>query len=104
MKPLPLTTKMNKTEANYAQILELEKRAGNIITWYFEALKFRLADGCFYLPDFLVVYKDRYELHEVKGFFRTTAKVKLKVASELYPYFKWKVVRLIKGNWQVEEV
>ena len=77
---------MNKTEAGYGQHLELLKRAGEV-TWYrFEGLKFRLADNTFYTPDFAVMLSNgELEAHEVKGFWQDDAKVKIKVAAEMYP-------------------
>ncbi|EEO27164.1 DUF1064 domain-containing protein [Oxalobacter paraformigenes] len=80
------TGQMNKTEAEYAEHLELLKRTG-IIAWYrFECMKFRLANNTFYTPDFAVMRSDGHlEMHEVKGFWRDDAKVKIKVAADQYP-------------------
>lgn len=77
---------MNKTEMEYAEHLELLKRTG-IIAWYrFEGMKFRLADNTFYTPDFAVMRSDgRFEMHEVKGYWHDDARVKIKVAAEMYP-------------------
>jgi hypothetical protein len=104
MKPLAVKLKMNKTEAAYADQLELQKIAKIIIDWRFNAVRFRLADGAYYKPDFLVVMEDRFELHEVKGFFREAAKVRIKTAAHLYPWFAWKVVRYKKGAWDIQEL
>lgn len=80
------TGQMNKTEAAYALHLELLKRAGEIQWYKFEAMKFRLADNTFYTPDFMVMARDdRFEAHEVKGFWTDDARVKIKVAAEMYP-------------------
>lgn len=66
---------MNKTEAEYAALLELRKRAGGDIEWYvFEAITFKLAADTRYTPDFIVMRHDgTLECHEVKG--RKTSKV-----------------------------
>jgi hypothetical protein len=103
---------MNKLEARYADQLELLKVTSEIVDWKFGAMKFRLGDGAhptkrppFYTPDFLVVYSDHFELHEIKGgFFREAAKVRIKTAAELYPWFVWKVVRWVNGGWEMEEM
>jgi hypothetical protein len=95
---------MNKTEAAYAQQLELMKRAGKIVDYYFESFKLIFAKKTSYLPDFLVVYKDRFEFHEVKGFWRDDARVKIKVAAKMFPYFKFKAIQLKKKQWQVEVI
>lgn len=80
---------MNKSEAAYAQHLGLLQAAGDVVWFRFEGLKFRLADNTFYTPDFAVMRSDgSLEAHEVKGaraIFQDDAKVKIKVAAELYP-------------------
>ena len=98
------TGEMNRTEEAYAAELELQKRVGMILWWKFEALKLRLADNTFYTPDFAVMVADgTMECREVKGsFFEEDAKVKIKVAASLYP-FRFRVIRKIKGRWEVEE-
>lgn len=99
MKPIMPITKMNKTEFRYAQNLELLKRAGVIMDYRFDVLNFRLAEKTFYKPDFIVVTKDEFQIHEVKGFWQDDALVKFKVAADMYPWFRWKAVQWIKGKW-----
>lgn len=95
---------MNKTEAAYAQVLELRKRAGEILEYKFEYMKLRLANNTFYTPDFVVVAAGRViELHEVKGFWTDDARVKIKVAAELNPYFKFIAVKKVRNGWDVKE-
>lgn len=78
---------MNKTEAAYAQELELLKAAGVIKFWRFESIRLRLADGTFYTPDFLVVLSDdTIEIIETKGFMREAARVRLNVAADIHPF------------------
>lgn len=84
---------MNKTEARYADQLELRLLAGEILDYKYEPEKFRLADNTFYTPDFRVVLPDEtVEYHEVKprsgeGYFAMEdAKVKIKVAAEMHPF------------------
>lgn len=94
---------MNKTESKYAGLLETMKRAGEIIDYRFEPLKFRLAKDTSYCPDFMVIFEDRIEMHEVKGFWRDDARIKIKVAAEMYPFYLWKAMQLERGQWKVEE-
>ena len=94
---------MNKTESAYAQQLELLKRGGHIIDWRFDEVNFRLAHNTHYRPDFLVVTDTRIEFHEVKGFWRDDARVKIKVAARLFPWFKWLSVQWKKDRWTIEE-
>jgi hypothetical protein len=103
MKPLIKDTTMNKTEQLYAQKLELRKRAGEILDYKFEAVKLKLADKTYYTPDFLVVFPDHFEFHEVKGFWRDDARVKIKVANQLFPFVKFKAIQLKNKKWQIEE-
>lgn len=84
---------MNKTEAKYALRLDLLQKAGQILSYRFEALKFRLADRTFYTPDFLVVTPDQIELHEVKGYWEDDARTKIKVVAEMYPEFAFIAVQ-----------
>lgn len=96
---------MNKTEAAYQQILELQRQAGEILWYKFEGIKFRLADKTFYSPDFVVLNAlGQVEVHEVKGFMLEDANVKIKVAADMYP-FVFKLVRLGRGRtWDIQEV
>ncbi len=99
--------KMNKTEAEYAQYLELQKHSGNILWYKFEGIKFRLGDACHYSPDFAIMRSDNsMEIHEVKGFWRDDAKVKIKIASEMYPFKFIAIKKLPKksgGGWSIQE-
>lgn len=102
---------MNKTEHAYASNLDSQKMAGKILWWKFEGIKFRLADNTFYTPDFAVMMPDgQIEIHETKGslsFIQDDAKVKIKVAAELYP-FKFKIIAPVAkkygGGWEIREV
>jgi hypothetical protein len=95
---------MNKTEELYAQVLELQKHAGEILRWDFEPEKLRLADKTFYTPDFRVILPEgTVEFHEVKGFWRDDARVKIKVAAELHPYI-FRVAICNKGKWTFETI
>lgn len=93
--------RMNKTEQRWADHLDWLVYCGKARSYVFEGLKFRLADKTWYTPDFLVVLPDgRLELHEVKGgFVRDDAKVKYKVARELFPMFGWRMMQWKQGEW-----
>lgn len=97
----------NKTETAYAEYLESEKVLGNILWYKFEAITLKLADDTRFTPDFFVMNKDR-ELccHEVKSIWRDDSKVKIKVASELFPFRFIAIYAKPKkegGGWRVEE-
>lgn len=124
MKPrncykLPNQDLMNKTEQAYAHYLEDLRRMTEqmvsqgravpdpFVIWKFEAMKLRLAKNTFYTPDFLLVYKEHFEIHEVKGFWREDARVKIKVAAQEYPWFKFRAVTKGKAEdgylWNYED-
>ena len=93
-------TRMNKTEARYAQYLAALQAVGEVNRYYFEPVRFRLADRTTYTPDFMVVVLDRVEFHEVKGgFVRDDARVKFKVAREMFPAFGWMMAQWKDGKW-----
>lgn len=97
---------MNATERAYADRLEQQKRDG-FVAWYrFEGVKLRLADNTFYTPDFAVMLaNDEMQIHEVKGFWTDDARVKIKVAAEMYPFRFYAVKAQSKkagGGWVTE--
>ena len=118
MRPiLDKDTGMTKTEPRYSQHLTLlskvhpvdggtigchgcDSEFERVESWRFEPMGLKLArEKCFYYPDFLVVYKARFEFHEVKAFNRKVGRplmkddslVKIKVASSEYPWFNFKI-------------
>ena len=98
------TGTMNRLEKAYADHLKMD----NTVLWFkFEALKLRLADNTFYSPDFAVLSASgELEAHEVKGFWQDDARVKIKVAADIYP-FKFVAVKARAkkhgGGWEIEE-
>lgn len=101
------TGAMNKTETLYARELEMRKHSGKV-TWYkFEGMKFRLAGSAFYTPDFAVMLATgALECHEVKGFWRDDARLKIKVAASMYPIRFIAVTKRTQktgGGFSVEE-
>ena len=102
------TGEMNRTEAEYEQLLKIRLQAGEIAWYKFEGIKLRLADNTFYTPDFFVMLANgELEAHEVKGGFWTDdARAKTKIAAAMYPF---RIVAMTKkpkregGGWSVEE-
>jgi hypothetical protein len=78
---------MNKQEKRYDAHLAQRLRSGEILWYKFQGFKLRLADNTFYTPDFNVIAAADgvLEMHEVKGFWQDTGRVKIKVAADLYP-------------------
>ena len=93
--------RMNKTEAAFAMTLDILKLGGGILDYWYESLKFRLADRTWYTPDFLVIWADgRIEVVEVKGFLRDDAAVKFKACRDKYPWLEWRMMRRRKTEWE----
>lgn len=93
---------MNRTELAYSEILEGLRLAGKVEWWAFEGVTLKLADDTRYTPDFFVMLKGGdLECHEVKGFWRDDARVKIKVAAALFP-FQFLAVSKSKSGWEME--
>jgi len=94
---------MNKTEEKYALVLENLKHQGYLVWYSFEPVNLRLAPKTYYRPDFMVMKADgEIEIHEVKGFWQDDAKVKIKVASEKFP-FRFFAVQYKNNGWKYTE-
>ena len=96
----------NKTEQAYENLLEAMRISGDVLWYKFEGMKLRLADNTFYTPDFAVMLSSgQIEMHEVKGFWQDDARVKIKIAAELYPFrFVAAKPKAKKngGGWEIE--
>lgn len=105
--------KMNGTELRYMNLLELRKKAGEIVDYRYEHIKLTLTParpgmkGMTYTPDFEVIMFDpeaRIQLHETKsGYIRDDAWIKFKMAVTMYPEFRFVLAQYIKGNWYIKE-
>jgi len=104
---------MNRAEAAYAALLEARVRAGEIESYEFERVKFRIGSRCWYTPDFEVRHYDgRTEIHEVKVRWkngqvgmREDARVKLHALAQSRPKTAVMLcVREVDGSWLVERV
>ncbi len=99
---------MNKLEAKYAAHLESLRLDGTILWWKFGALGLSLAKKTWYRPDFMVMLASgEMEIHETKGFWEDDARVKIKVAAELFPFRFVAIQAKAKkhgGGWSVEVI
>jgi len=99
---------MNRTEAEFAAFLEIQKRGGDsgvlsgwkVMDYKYEAIRIRLAERTTYTPDFLVTFDDNsMMLIEIKGAHAfEDSLVKYKIATEQYPNFKWAMWRKDKAR------
>lgn len=77
---------MNKLEESYSHYLEELKQKGDVLWWKFEGMTFKLAKRTTYTPDFNVMLANgQLQMHEVKGFWQGDARVKIKVAADMFP-------------------
>ncbi len=111
---------MNKTEAEFALMLEAQKRAGEILRYEFEGITLRWADMR-YTPDFVVFYRafdvrkrigtleemkeDRettsIKLIEVKGgHIWDRDIVRFKGARAYWPEFSFEMIQKTKQGWK----
>lgn len=105
---------MNKTEAEYADMLRVRERAGEILWWRYEAVKLRTTDKLhgtnttWYTADFAVMQPDgTMELHEVKGGLELAKDIlRLKATASLYPFVFVLARKLPKkrGGWQIRSI
>ena len=78
---------MNDTEKKYEELLNKKLSNGELLWYKFEGITLKLAEGVRYTPDFFVMNSNNeLEVHEVKGFWRGDALVKIKLASDLFPF------------------
>ena len=98
------TEAMNRTEARYTAHLNGLIHAGRVVAWAYESIKFKLADRTFYTPDFFVIMADGgIEIHEVKGHWEDDARVKIKAAARMNPWFRFRAVKAARGGrWAYE--
>ncbi|CAM4172502.1 hypothetical protein [Stenotrophomonas lactitubi] len=102
-RPRHVPGEMNKTEAAYAEYLQQQLHAGAIAWFRFESVKLKLANKTHLTIDFFVMTTaGELEAHEVKGYWEEDARVKVKVAAEMYPFRFLAVQRATDGGWKTE--
>ena len=103
------TGQMNKTEERFAQMLELERHAGKVQWWKFEGIKLMLAKNTSLTVDFAVLpdtgILTMIDVKGSKAMVTDDARVKMKLAAELYPFvFKLAYPRAKGDGWDIEEI
>lgn len=93
---------MNRTERAWSDVLTID---ADVDAWLYESVTLKLGPDCRYTPDFFVVTTaGRFELHEVKGFRREDAMVKLRVAAGMFTWFRFFLVEKRQGQWTRKEI
>jgi len=108
-RPRPKTDdeRMNRLERRYRdEVLEVRKAAGEILGYAFEPFSIRLAPRTYYRPDWAVWIAEAapLDIHETKGHWEDDARVKIKLAAQLCPWFRFYAVRRVEGEWESEEI
>lgn len=90
----------SRWEANYARYLNGQVARGAVAGWEYESKTFwfeSIRRGTrSYTPDFKVLYRDRYEWHEVKGWMDPKSATRLKRMRRFYPD---ETIVLIDQRW-----
>lgn len=107
---------MNKNEARYAEHLDAQQAAGEIVRYWFEPFSLRLSSPptgqpARYTPDFLVLMPDGttyVDDAKNKSIDDKAAIVRIKAADELFPLWIFRLVRPKAkkdgGGWSITEV
>ncbi len=109
---------LNKTEQAFFDYLKAREDPGVLRTVLPpQSVTLRIANGCRYTPDFVVVYHVQHDegngyaqelvAYEVKGFMRDDAAVKIKVAATAFPWITFHLVTKLPGGgggWAISEV
>jgi len=95
---------MNQTEKEFSKYLDALIVRGEIDGWLFEPIALKLADGCWYRPDFMswveIPNGYRMTIYEVKGgYIWDDSKVKFKVAKEHTKWAEFQMWQKSSGRW-----
>jgi hypothetical protein len=100
--------RMNGLETRYVrEILDPRKLVGEIVGYWFQPLRFRMAFNSNYTGDFIVQTPTGWELHEVKGKKWPAELLRFKVCAEMEPFcllFKFYLCEYIDKRWAVKRV
>jgi hypothetical protein len=76
----------NNWEREFGEELRKRQLIGDIVWVQYEGMRFRLAGGAFYKPDFVSLSRTgEMTAWEVKGRWREAARVRIKVAADIHP-------------------
>jgi hypothetical protein len=102
IKPTTDEAELNKTEAAYLDYLRASGKYDCILV---QAITLKLGDGCRYTPDMFTIDKEGAGVfHEVKGFWRDDARVKIKTAARKFSFCKFVAIQRQKKDWIFEAI
>jgi hypothetical protein len=89
----------SKWEAEYATYLDIVL-APTFAIWDYEPERLEIGIGAKYTPDFRITHHNGpVEFHEVKGYRREAAMVRIRAAALRYPEYKFVLVTKVDGRW-----
>lgn len=95
---------MNQLESIFFELLKQKYFPSTV---YYEPMRMRLCNGVVYLADFMVVdSSNKVIFYEVKGNqqIQDDASVKIKMAAQQYPCFRFVLVWRDYGEWREQEI
>lgn len=96
----PYAPYRSKWEQQYAEHLELRRMAGQIRAWDYEPWRILIGVDAWYTPDFRLLMPDgSIHWHEVKGYRREAAIVRIKAAALAHPNETFVLVTKKGGQW-----
>jgi len=98
----------SKLEMAYDQYLAALKLAGEIREYWYHAITFHLPGGIRHKPDFAIWPKDsdRLHIHECKGWSKNIrdGMTRLHIAGGIFICYEWRLVKQVKGKWEVRTI
>lgn len=102
IKPSKHEENLNKTERAYLDEL---RSNSDCLAIHIQAITLVLGYDCRYTPDFITIDRNgACKAHEVKGFWRDDARVKIKVAARTYRWISFVAIQKKKSEWYYEEI
>ncbi len=99
----------NLLEQAFSLHLQSMLQTGEIQWWKYQPLRLRIGrnksgKAAYYKPDHgALTAEGEFILYEVKGFWREAARVRIRVAAELFPFFRFIAATRQDGAWEREE-
>ncbi len=86
-------SKLNKTERRFCARLDSYKARKLIRDFTTQAVTLHLAHDCRFTPDNAVIEADgTFTFYDVKGFEREDAVLKMRIAAERFPWFRFRMI------------
>lgn len=95
----------NNWEREFSQLLDMRKKSGEVLQYWYEGLRFQIGNGAWFTPDFpTLLATGEMVIYEVKGFRRPASIVRIKAAAKQYPFKFFIVTKQKDGGWKYDEI